>query len=132
GSRYIWSDQYFHHLTKVIGTIGRHGSAVIVGRGAHHVLPHEDTFRIRFIAPLDFRIRHMMAEHGLSRQEAEKYIVQTDANRRAFIRQYFHVDLTDPNQYDLIINLGSLAIDGAVETIKVAFKSRWSGMPSET
>ncbi|MBN1613122.1 MAG: cytidylate kinase-like family protein [Deltaproteobacteria bacterium] len=132
GSRYIWTDQYFHHLTKVIGTIGRHGSAVIVGRGAHHILPKEDIFRIRFTAPMDFRISHMMAEHGLSRQEAEKFIIQTDANRRAFIRQYFHVDLTDPSQYDLIVNLGALPIDVAVETIAVAFKSRWPGILAES
>ena len=32
-TRHLWPDQYLHHLTKVIGTIGRHGNAVILGRG---------------------------------------------------------------------------------------------------
>jgi len=130
GSRHLWSDQYFHHLTKVIGTIGRHGSAVVVGRGAHHILPQEDTYRVRFIAPLDFRIEHMIAEHSLCREEAEKFILQTDADRRAFIRKYFHVDITEPGQYDLILNLATLSIDGAVDTIKVALDSRRVGRTS--
>lgn len=122
GSRYIWSDQYFRHLTRVIGTIGLHGSAVVVGRGAHHILPRTDTFRVRCIAPLAFRIQHMMDEHGLAREEAEKYVAQTDADRRAFIRKYFHVDLDDPGQYDLLVNLAGVTIDGAVETIATAVK----------
>jgi cytidylate kinase len=124
GSQYIWSDQYFRHLTRVIGTIGRYGSAVVVGRGAHLILPRNDTFRVRFIAPLDFRIRHMMDEHGLTGEEAEKYVIQTDADRRAFIRKYFHVDSTDSHQYDLIVNLAGVTIDGAVETIHVAARSK--------
>ena len=33
--RHLWPDQYLQHLMKVITTIGKHGSAVIVGRGAN-------------------------------------------------------------------------------------------------
>ncbi|MEI8173825.1 MAG: cytidylate kinase-like family protein, partial [Deltaproteobacteria bacterium] len=46
-TRHLWLDDYLFHLTKVIGTIGRQGNVVIVGRGAQYILPPEDTFRLR-------------------------------------------------------------------------------------
>jgi len=39
--RYLWPDQYLHHLMKVIAAIGRHGASVIVGRGANFILSPE-------------------------------------------------------------------------------------------
>ncbi len=36
---------------KVIGTIGKHGRAVIVGRGANFVLPPEKRFSVRIVGP---------------------------------------------------------------------------------
>lgn len=31
--RHLWPDEFLKHLMKVVGTIGKHGRAVIVGRG---------------------------------------------------------------------------------------------------
>jgi cytidylate kinase len=56
-------------------------------------------------------------------EEAEKYILKTESERSAFIRQYFHTDLTDPGHYDMIINMGKVPVDGAVDTVKAAFLS---------
>lgn len=122
-TRHLWPDDYLFHLTKVIGTVGRHGNAVIVGRGAHLILPSGETFRVRFSAPLSCRIRHMMEAHGLPQPDAEKYLVRKDAERRAFIWRYFHADLTDPRHYDLLINMSKISVDGALEAVKAAFAS---------
>jgi hypothetical protein len=35
---------YIHHLTKVIGTNGRYGNAIILAGVANFVLPQQDTF----------------------------------------------------------------------------------------
>jgi cytidylate kinase len=119
-TRHLWPEEYLFHLTKVIGTMGRQGSFILVGRGAQYILPPEDTFRLRFIAPMEFRIANVMKHAESSRGEAEQYIVKTDSDRRAFIRKYFNADVTEPSQYDMIINTGKLGIDGSVETIKAA------------
>jgi cytidylate kinase len=50
-TRHIWPDEYLLHLTKVVGTIGKQGNTVIVGRGAQFILPPQETFRVRLIAP---------------------------------------------------------------------------------
>ena len=119
-TRHLWPDRYLYHLTKVIGTIGRCGNAVILGRGANYILPQQHTFRVRFIAPMDVKLANVLRT---TPEEAKKYILKTESGRQAFIRQYFHADITDPGHYDMVINMGKLSTDGAVDAVKAAFLS---------
>jgi len=123
-SKHLWPDQYLDHLIKIIATIGRYGNTIIVGRGAHYILPPEKLFRIRLVAPLEDRIAHIMETLKATRKEAEKYVLKTDNDRQAFIRKYFHMDITDTSHYDLVINMRIITVDGAVEAIKAAFLKR--------
>ena len=118
--RHLWPDQYMQHLLKVIGAIGRHGRAVMVGRGANFVLPPEKRFRVRVVAPRKLRVERVAREFGVSVGDAERRVMQTEANRRAFIRKYFHGDIADPTNYDMVINTGTVNIDTAVEIIAKA------------
>ncbi len=120
-TRHLWVDNYLYHLTKVIGTFGRQGNFVIVGRGAQYILPPEDTFRLRFIAPMEVKIQNVMRDFGSSKEDAEKYIIKTDSDRRAYLRKYFNADVADPIHYDMVINTGKLGIDGTVEGVAAAF-----------
>ncbi|MFB3925860.1 MAG: AAA family ATPase [Syntrophales bacterium] len=104
--RNIWGYEYLRHLVKVIGTIGKHGRAVILGRGAHLILPKEDIFRVRVIAPMDVKIKNIKKELKISTEEARKRIISVESEREAFIHKYFHQDIEDASQYDLIINTG--------------------------
>lgn len=119
-TRHLWPDQYLHHLTKVIGTIGRHGNAVILGRGANYILPQESTFRVRIIAPFEQRIKNATRT---TEDEARRYLIKVDADREAFIRKYFNADVKDPSHYDLVINMRVISIDGAVKAVIEAFNS---------
>jgi len=122
--RHLWPDEYLQHLIKVIGTIGRYGNAIIVGRGANYILPRNITFRVRIIAPLDDRIHFVMEDRKCTKAEAEQYVVKTENNRKAFIRKYFNAEVADPRQYDVVINTGGVTIEGATEAIKTAFQMR--------
>ncbi|TRZ85162.1 cytidylate kinase-like family protein [bacterium] len=123
GSQHLWPDRFLRHLTKVINIVALHGNAVILGRGANFILPPEETFRIRLIAPLEARIAMVMTARGSSRKSAEKYVFRTDFNRKAFIRKYFGADITDPAHFDLVVDTSRLGIDGTVATINHAFKA---------
>ena len=70
--RHLWPDEYLQHLLKVVGTIGKHGHAVLVGRGANFILSPEKTFRVRIIAPPGFRAQKVADEFDLSIKAAEK------------------------------------------------------------
>jgi cytidylate kinase len=115
--RHMWPDQYLKHLMKVIGAIGRHGGAILIGRGANFILPPERRFSVRVIAPLEVRVANVVRNHQVSEAEARNRITKTDSQRRAFIRKYFNAGIADPLNYDMIVNTGSVSIDGAVEAI---------------
>jgi len=120
--RHLWPDEYLQHLTKVIATVGRYGNAIIVGRGANYILPQAGTFRVRIIAPLEYRIKHVMEDRKIEKAQAEQYVVKTENDHKAFVRKYFNADVADPKQYDIIINTGSVTISGGAEAIKVALR----------
>ena len=117
---HLWPDQYLKHLMNVIGSIGRHGRAVMVGRGANFILPPDGRFRVRIVAPLTMRVENVAREFGVTLDEAKRRVLRTDSDRRAFVRKYFHADITAPVNYDLVINTGTVSIDAAVEAIKGA------------
>jgi cytidylate kinase len=132
-SQHLWPDRYLRHLTKVMNIVGLHGNAIILGRGANFILPPEETFRIRLIAPLEARIVMVMADRNSSRKAAEKYVFRTDLNRKAFIQKYFGADIADPAHFDIVVDTSRLGIGGTVETIKYAFTA-WQhpGIRSKT
>jgi cytidylate kinase len=118
--RHLWPDQYLQHLMKIIGTIGKHGRAVIVGRGANFVLPPEKRLSVRVIAPLETRLRNASQKFSVSVDEARSRVLKTESDRKAFIKKYFNDDIRHPLNYDLIINTRMLSIDDAVNSVSGA------------
>jgi len=104
-TRFLLADEYVRHLTKVVGTIGKQGSAIIIGRGANLILPQNETLRVRFIAPMEMKIRNIMTEFSLTEEDAKQRIFLKEAERRDSVRKNFKVDIEDPANYDLIINM---------------------------
>ena len=118
--RHLWPDEYLKHLMKVIGAIGEHGRAIIVGRGANFAVPPQNRLRLRIIAPQNVRIAKVARDFDVTAEDAKRRIIRTESDRRAFIRKYFNADITDPINYDLVINTGALEIDKAVEAVHAA------------
>ena len=69
----------------------------VMGRGGQFILPPEETFRIRFIGPRDFRIRNIMKDRNADIEMAERYVYKTEADRNAFHCKYFSADWKDPS-----------------------------------
>jgi cytidylate kinase len=118
--RHLWPDQYLQHLMNVIGTIGKHGRSVVIGRGANFILPPEQRFRVRITAPQRLRIKNVARDFNLSPDEAKRRVIKTESNRKAFIRKYFNADIADPTNYDLVMNTETLTVDNAVDVIGAA------------
>jgi cytidylate kinase len=127
-TRHIWPDEYLIQLTRVVGTIGKQGNAVIVGRGAQFILPPQENFRVRLIAPREIRIRNVMRDSKTDFDESERYVYKTEANRSAFHRKYFNVNWANADYYDLVVNTGHMGIEGAVACIEAAF-AVWKDLP---
>jgi cytidylate kinase len=120
--RHMWPDEYLKHLMNVIGTIGKHGRAVVVGRGANFILPPDQRFRVRITAPRRFRIQNVARKFNISEDEAKRRVIQTESDRKSFIRKYFNSDIADPDNYDLILNTEALSLDDTTKIIAGALE----------
>ena len=116
--RHLWPDQYMKHLMKIVGTIGKHGKAVIVGRGATFIVPPAENIRLRFIASLENRIKKVAEESNISADEARRQIYRVESQRRSFTRRYFYTSVDEPTHFDLIINTDDINDDQAVTMVK--------------
>lgn len=115
--QYIHPSIYLEHLMKVVGTIGKHGRAVVVGRGANFIIPPTDRFAVRVVAPEEQRIANIAMRFGVPSDTAKRRVMVRENRRRAFISQSFNADICDPLHYDLMINTGSMSVDAGVEAI---------------
>jgi cytidylate kinase len=108
---------YAHRVAKLFLLAASHGNVVIVGRGGHFILPRRQGLSVRVVAPMDFRIRHVMHDRGMNEKDAHRYIVGTDHDRNEYIRDHFGKDANDPHHYDLVLNVGDITIEGAADMI---------------
>ena len=120
---HLWPDEYAKLLLRILNTIGKHGNAVILGRGANCALAKINALKVRIVAPDAVRRKYIQKTRDLSYADAEKLMHSTDANRTAFVRRYFNSDATDPAGYDLILNTGFLSVDKAVQVIQCAISA---------
>jgi len=120
------SDEYFELLGKTIGAIDWHGNAVIVGRGAAHIVRRPENLTVRFVAPLQDRIAILCSEHGLSPQHAHERILAADKERKAFTHRYFPT-IAGSEHFDLVIDNRYLGLDASIEILKVAVLMKING-----
>lgn len=94
------------------------GNLIYHGHVGHLLLtsvPH--VLRVRVIAPEEDRLRAAMAEKGVDREAALAHVRRVDEERRRWAERLYGVDWTDPAQYDIVVNLARVGLDGAVETV---------------
>ncbi len=116
--RYLGPEIYLEQLMKVISVIGKHGRAVIVGRGANFILPLNERLSIRIVAPVDFRILNISRVLNISEEEAGKQAIMKEAKRKAFIRKSFNADIAEPINYDLTFNTEFIRYETVVESVR--------------
>jgi cytidylate kinase len=108
---------YVNRLGRLFNMAAKSGNVVIVGRGAKFLLPKAAGFSVRIIAPMEFRVEQIVLRQGVTVQEARKLIQESDADRKAFIKTFFHHDVADPHLHDLVINIKQVTPDFAVQLI---------------
>lgn len=113
-------EEYFGRLTRAIIAIARKQRAIFVGRGAHFILPRSRGLSVRVVAPIEDRIRHVMAQEGLDERAARQRIAEIEGQRAEFLASHFGQRPYDPRRYDLVLNAGSLDIRDICELVRLA------------
>jgi len=107
-------DQYLACITMLLCEEALQGDVIFQGHTGHLLLPGvPNILRVRVLAELEYRIRAVMADHGLSREKAKDYILNVDSDRDKWVRFLYGVDWHDPFNYDMVINLDQTGINNA-------------------
>ncbi len=84
-------------------------------------IPH--ALKVRINADMQERIRCMMIREGLSSEgKAERMVREVDEDRRHWSLKLYGIDTWDSRLYDLVISIGKITVEDAVETISNAIK----------
>ncbi|MCP3943005.1 MAG: cytidylate kinase-like family protein [Desulfobacteraceae bacterium] len=121
---HLWADEYLKLLLRILNTIGKHGNAVILGRGGNCALKNFNVLRVKIVAPDIVRREYLQKSQNLLSKEAQKLMTKTDANRHAFVKRYFNSDTHNSSNYDLVLNSSVLSLDKIVEVIQCAMDKK--------
>jgi cytidylate kinase len=90
-----------------------------------HLLLNEVPFvlRIRVNAPLEMRVEVMMAESGISRQEATRRIEAIDEERRRWTAFLYDAYAMNPMHFDIVLNLSRMTIQDGIRMIAAALEN---------
>jgi cytidylate kinase len=117
-------EKYVMRLGRVVLASARRGKVILVGRGSQFLLPPDRGLSVRIIAPLAYRVRHIVEHLGQTAEHARTWVENVDRQRHEFVRRYFRRDVADPHLYDLVLNVDRLGTAGAVQTIITALRRK--------
>ena len=115
----VYDKDLFETEARIIREIARSGNVVIMGRAGSSILRGRPGLVNVFIhAPLDFRVKRMMAfRHNSDEREARTILKESDRNREEFLRAMAGIDWTDARNYHLCLNTGIISFSDAEEMI---------------
>lgn len=99
----VLNENYQRHLVNVLLGILDTGG-VIVGRGAHIILAKHEIFRVRITGSPEICTARAAESEGLTLEEARKKLDVKNHERSKFVWDYWKHRLSDPTEFDLVIN----------------------------
>jgi len=113
----------YRKLVETIRTLAIAGNVVVVGR-AGNIITRDmiKGFHVRIVAPVAFRAERISKLQNVSHHEAERIIIEKDAKRDGFIKEFVKFDNADPENYHLVVNLGRMTTDEAAALIVDSMK----------
>jgi len=111
-------DHYLAFSTAYLCDRAAQGSLVYHGRTGHLLLrgiPH--VFRVRVVADEEYRLRAAMAQLGLDRDRAQRYLADIEGDRHNWVRSMYGVSWEDALQYDLVVNVAQFSPENAAAAL---------------
>jgi cytidylate kinase len=116
--------KFLHSLEAVIYDFARKGNVVIVGRGGQVLLKElQGVLHVRIIAPLDVRMKRILALAGGDEKRANRILNHSDRDSSGFLRSFFDVDWEQQSLYDLIFNTEKLSVETCLKMIGESISS---------
>ena len=117
------SDTIFDLQKRLILEISKKEDAVIVGRCGNWILKDEDVsmLSVYLRAPMEARVERVMENSDMDEAEAKKFIKKTDRQRGEYYYHNTKLHWSDYENYDIVLNSGSLSEEECVAILCSAF-----------
>ena len=86
--------------------------------GHYFVKDISHVLKVRIIADLDSRVREEMERENISARDARSILKKDDGERRKWSLYLYGIDTWDSDQYDMVLNIGAISVDEAVDIIE--------------
>jgi len=109
---------FIEAMTKVAHDLHEKGDAVIIGRGANHILADAShTLHVGLLAPMEVRVKTLMDREHFERDEAEIHVEELERAREDFIQKFWKVHPSEAHNYHMMLNMGNMNVKIAAEVI---------------
>jgi cytidylate kinase len=111
-------DKYIACLTMLLCEEALKGKLVYSGHAGHMLLLGiPGIIRLKIISDLNYRLKAVMKDTGLSRSDAKKHITKKDDLIDRWGRYLYTVDWHNPHNFDMVISLSESNADKVLETL---------------
>lgn len=101
------------------------GFCIIVGRAGHIIAKDiKNALHIRLVAPLDYRIKNIMENNSLNREEAILFIDKVEKERMAFRKAISSENTTQNELFDISINRAMFDEEEIVDIVEYAVNKK--------
>lgn len=128
------SDRIYLAINETIKNIANEGSAVIMGKCSNYILRKlPDTVNVFVCCNYNDRIDTIMKRENVSEKKAIELIEKSDKKHSSYIKYYINVKNSDSlmKYNDLIINVSTAGIDGAVKLIETFVEIKLGIKPAQ-
>ncbi|MBW2605700.1 MAG: cytidylate kinase-like family protein [Deltaproteobacteria bacterium] len=109
---------YYEVTKKLVENVYEAGNVIILGWGSQCLLREKpDTLHVRLIKDNDLKLQKLMQAENLSHKAAKDFIDREEGDLKAYIKHYFNKDWNDAHLYDLVIDMGKIPVERAVDMI---------------
>lgn len=116
-------EKYLSYIKAAIFEHVRKDKVVYHGHAGHLLLrDFPKILKVRIIADMEDRIQKVSKEKNLTHEQARAYIKKDDDERNHWTRYIYTKDVTNPEIYDIVLNIGTISIDDAVAVIVATAK----------
>lgn len=115
----LWT--LFEDTKQTISHLARSGHCILVGRGSNHITRQlRNVLNVRLVGSHQCRLEHICDSMQLSEKMANALLKREDHARSSYVKQHYHADIDDSDNYDLVINTDYLSDEAVAEAILCA------------
>lgn len=98
---------------------------IFIGRGSFALFkPFDNNLSVRIVADEKTRIQRLMEEFNWTEKQSLQRIQKSDANRTGFHKNFYNVEVSNPENYHLVVNTGLLSEEESADFICELLKKK--------